>query len=428
VKVYHHLLEILFAVSFCALCASAVDVLAADWSFTPSATLSESYDSNFRFVTTPLRGETKYDFITSFTPVVSINGETEQTKFNFDTTTPAQAYINNPRFDIVNTNTVAGLTETWSPRFSTTATLGFVHDQTIEEQLQASGIVAQRTEHYQYNSGLGCTYGLNENLSLLVSGAYSKNDYPSGTVPDSDLYQATISPTWSIDERNNISLVNSLSSTDYSASTTTGNASKIDSLTEMLSFQRLFSDTLSMKLGGGYYFSTLDFTAFTPKIIGFKIVPPDRLVPNIILIPRPESATEGGFVFSADVKKDWTERLSTSFSAGRQQYNDVNTNSFNSTFVSGGAAYKWSELTTVSFSARYNMNSQIAGGTQEFDYYNFIFSVERNLTENFILRLSASYELEYENSGGPGATTQSPDRYRTWVDLTYKWPRFFASH
>jgi hypothetical protein len=32
-----------------AVCASAVNTFSADWSFTPSTTLSQSYDSNFRF-------------------------------------------------------------------------------------------------------------------------------------------------------------------------------------------------------------------------------------------------------------------------------------------------------------------------------------------------------------------------------------------
>ena len=110
----------------CVLCFFAVnrDAFADDWSFTPSVSLSQSYDSNFRFITTPAPGTTKSDCITSLSPVLSVTGETEQTKFQFDTTTNAQSYIENPRFDIVNENATASLTESWSQRFSTQCKFG----------------------------------------------------------------------------------------------------------------------------------------------------------------------------------------------------------------------------------------------------------------------------------------------------------------
>ncbi len=199
-------LELLF---LCVLCLLAVDpnAFAADWSFTPSATLSQSYDSNFRFIATPPPpGTTKGDFITSFTPVVSVTGETEETKFQFDTVTSAQSYFENPQFDIVNTNTTTSLTESWSPRFSTSANLGLLHDSTLEDQLQASGIVTQKVERYVFSGGLGAQYALNESLNLIASGLLAKTSYPSGALPDSDVYQATITPIWAITPRDNIGL------------------------------------------------------------------------------------------------------------------------------------------------------------------------------------------------------------------------------
>jgi hypothetical protein len=127
------------------------------------------------------------------------------------------------------------------------------------------------------------------------------------------------------------------------------------------------------------------------------------------------------------MKKDWSERLSTAFSAGRQEYNDVNGNSFASTFAGGTLIYKLSELTTFNFMARYNTNSQISG-SQEFDYFILNPSIERNLTENLVLKLAASYEYESENYGGSPPNKLNMARYRTWIDLTYKWPRFLSNH
>ena len=382
---------------------------AADWSFTPSVTLSQRYDSNFAFTSTPTPGTTKGDFITSLTPVVSVTGETEQTTFQFDTVTSGQAYFENPRFDIVNTNTTTSLTEMWSPRFSTSANLGLIHDSTLEDQLQSSGIITEKVERYIYSFGLGGKYDLSEALNLNASGLFAKTIFPSGAYPDSDVYQGTITPILAITPRDNIGLSSNFTYTAFSSVGTT-----IRTLTETLFWERRLTDALTLKLSGGSYFSKLDFITqaleFIPPIF-FRIV------------NRPATANDIGFVFGADLKKDWSERFSTTFSAGSQQYNDVDARSFDSTFISGMATYKLSELTTVNFLARYNMNNQISQGSEKIDYYILTPSIERNLTENLIVRLAGSYE--YESETNPNINS---DRYRTWIDLTYKWPRFFSSH
>jgi len=394
----------------CVLCVCAVnrDAYAADWSFTPSVSLSQSYDSNFQFITTPTPGTTKSDYITSLTPVLSVTGETEQTKFQFDTITSAQSYIENPRFDIVNENATASLTEIWSQRFSTSVNLGLMHDSTLQEQLEASGIVSQWTERYVYIFGLGGKYDLSESLSLAVSGLLADTIFPSGTFPNSDVYQGTITPTWAVTPLDNIGLSSNFSDTAYN------NATTIKSVTETLFWQRQMTDTLSFKLSGGYYFSWLDFT-----IPAAEFIPPNF----IRLVNLPETATDSGLVYGADLKKDWSERLSTVLSAGKQQFNDVQAHSYDSTFISCTARYRLSEVTTLSFIARYNTNDQLSPGNSTVNYYIFSPSIETNLTENLLVRLSGSYEYETETPGNVNL-----DRYRTWVDLTYKWPRFFASH
>ncbi len=394
----------------CILCVCAVNrnAYAADWSFTPSVSLSQSYDSNFRFITTPVPGTTKGDFITSLTPVLSVTGETEQTRFQLDTTTNAQSYIENPKFDIVNENATASLTKMWSQRFSTSVNVGLIHDSTLEEQLEASGIVTQWAERYVYTLGLGAKYDLSESLSLSVSGLAADTIFPTGTSPDSDVYQGAITPTWAVTLKDSIGLSSSFSDSEYNIGTT------IKSVTETLFWQRQMSDTLNFKLSGGYYFSTLDFTTQA-----LEFVPPNF----IRLVNLPETATDSGLVYGVDLKKDWSERFSTALSAGKQQYNDVNAQSFNSTFISCTASYRLSEVTTLNFLARYNINDQLSPGNSTVDYYIISPSIETNLTENLLVRLSGSYEYETETQGNINL-----DRYRTWVDLTYKWPRFFASH
>ncbi|SPF31243.1 exported hypothetical protein [Syntrophobacter sp. SbD1] len=396
----------------------AVNFSTVDWYFTPSATLSQSYNSNLQFVTVPPPGSTKGDFITSFTPVVSVTGETEKAKFQFDTVTSGQVYLQNPKFDTVNTYTTAGLTEFWSPRFSTSANLGLVHDYTLEDQLQQSGIIAAMTERFMYSCGLGDKYDLSESLSLALNGSYAKSVFPSNVLPGSDDYEGSISPVWSVSERNNIGMTSSFSYINYSNDTT------IKSVTEMLFWQRAFSETMNFKLSGGYYYSSLDF--LTPTVELIPVIPPFLYTPVTVLVPT--TGTAGGFIYSAELKKDWSERFSTTFSAGSQQYNDVNARSWDSTTISGGASYKLSELTTFNFMAKYYMNDQLGGGIEKIDYYIISPSIEMILTEKIVLRLNASYENELDkNPGGLAGPITTVDRYRTWIDLVWQWPRFLAS-
>ncbi len=401
--------------------AFAVNASADDWSFSPSATLTQTYDSNFRFVSTPTPGTTKGDFITSFNPVVSVTGQTEQTTFQFDTITSGQVYLENARDDTVNTNTTASLTENWSPIFSTSANFGFVHDYTLENSLLASGIITPYQEHYGFSSGLSAQYALNESWNLIASGQYAKNIYPSSpsspsseALPGSDVYQGSLTPVWTINARgDNIGLSNSFSDTTYT------NATTVETITESLFFQKFLTESLNVKLSSGYYFSMLDF--LTPAREFVRIPTPPFI--KEVIVDLPQTATNGGFVFGVDLKKDWSEKLSATFSAGRQEYSSVQAQSFDSTFINGSAAYKLSELTTLNFSARYNTNAQISQGNTTIDYYTVTASIEKNLTENLLVRLSGEYD--YETQSSPSLNL---DRYHTWIDLTYKWPRFLANH
>ena len=132
--------------------------------------------------------------------------------------------------------------------------MGLIHDSTLEDQLQSSGIVTQKTERYLFNFGLSGKYDLSESLNLIASGVFAKTIYPSGTLPDSDVYQGTITPVWAVSARDNIGLSSNFAYTGYS-SYANGNAVVIKTLTEMLYWERLWTETLSLKLSGGYYSS-----------------------------------------------------------------------------------------------------------------------------------------------------------------------------
>jgi hypothetical protein len=387
---------------------------AADWSFSPSVTLSEMYNSNVSFSTTNTPGVARGDFITSVTPVISVTGATEETTFQFDTITAGQKYIENPGLDTITTDTKASLTELWSQRFSTDANFRFIHDYNLENELATSGIITQLTERYQYTAGLGSKYALTESLNLAINGAYTDTIYPSSPVylPNYTIYQGTITPIWAITPRNNVGLSSSFFEQDYPRI-----SASMKTVTEMLYWESFVTETLNFRLGAGYYFTSAGFLTQV-----YKFIPPS----TIVVVNKPATATDIGPAVTADIKKDWSERFSTTLQAGKQQYSDPYARSFDQTSVGVTARYGLTELTAIKFSATYYSNDQISQGNEKIDYVNITPSIERSLSENLTGRLSASYEIETEsNYGGPGLNY---DRYRTWVELVYKWPRFLATH
>lgn len=384
---------------------------AADWSFTPSVTLSEKYDSNIDFSSTSAPGVPKGDFITSLEPVFSLMGQTEQTIFKLDTDTTGEKYVENPSFDTINTNTFTSLTELWSPRFSTDANFRFIHDYTLD-QLQTTGIVVQNVERYQYDAGGGVKYALSQTLNLTASGSYSYTTYPSHPegLPDSYVYQATLKPVWSIDPLDDIGLSSNFMEENYPSFST-----DINTITEMLYWKRRLSETMNLDLGVGYYFT---WSSFVTQVIRF--IPPA----SPVLVIKPGSGSESDPAAEVNLRKEWSEGFSTTFLASKSQYNDPYARSFDLTSVGFTASYRLSELTTAHFSAIYNRNDQTSQGNEKIDYVNIGPSIERRISENLTARLLGSYELEMYNTGSPGVNI---DRCSVWIELTYKWPRFWAT-
>ena len=391
---------------------------AVDWAFSPSATLSEEYNSNVRFTNTSLPDQTKSDFISKFTPVISITGDTELSQFRFDTTTSALAYINNPKYDTIDTDTKTSLTHAWTSKFSTEGDFEFVHDYTLEDQLQQSGIRTLLTERFQYNFGLTGKYALSESLSLAVGGTAGRGDYPSGLLPNQTTYGVSVTPVWNLSPRDNLSLSSSFDYADYQGTST------IKNFSEMFSWERQVSETLSFKVGGGYQFTAVDYL----KIVFVPLLQSEGIQFGTFNTAT-GTASSNNPVGVAELKKDWTERFSTSISVTSKYYNDANGRSFDMTSFTGSAKYGISERTRLNFDAGYNINQQTSLGNETIDYYRLTPSIERDLSEFLTLRLAGSYEYEIEKGfGGTSGASATINRYRTWAELTYKWPRFVASH
>lgn len=394
---------------FCCTCS-----FAADWSFTPSVTFSEKYDSNITFSSTFPPGVPKGDYITCLEPVFSIMGETDKTKFLFQTDTTGEKYIENPRFDTINTNTYTNLTELWSPRFSTGTNFRFVHDYTLENELETSGIATQKAERFQYNAGGDVKYAIADNVNLQAVGNYIDTIYPShpSGLPDYNTYQATVTPIWSITPRMDIGLSSNFIRQDYPSF-----SAEINTVTEMINWKGLLTPTVTLNLSTGYYYT---WTSYITQVV--RYIPPAPPV----LATAPGSGSDSGPAAAATLKKDWSQRFSTTLMANKSQYSDPYARSFDKTSVGLSASYRLSELTTLNLSATYDMDDQITQGNLNIDYIYIGPAIEQRISENLIATLRGSYELE--TNSNTGGSPYHVDRCLVWIELTYKMPRLWSSH
>lgn len=381
---------------------------AADWAFNPSVTVSEQHDSNIRLLPNDSQSK-ESDFITSFTPALSLARDTELTSFKIDSSTSVLKYTDNPRFDTIDTAFKGSLAIKWSPRFSTEANIAFVHDTTLEDQLEQAGIRTIKAERYRYEFGAGAKYALTEKISLLVSGSGGQSLYPSGEVEDQVTSRIRLVPAWALSERDTIGLESSFTYREFEKGL------RIYNISEIIFLQRLLSETLSFSFGLGYQFQTTESALRTALMTSLD---------GLVLTGRPETKTDGTPIAVTEVKKDWSERFSTTVTAGRQQYTDVDGQSFESNFVGGIATYLVSERVTFKFSARYYSNTEIDQGGRKIDYFVLAPLMERKITANLGISLRAAYERELCDNHGNDTRA---DRYRTWIELTYRWPRVFAS-
>ncbi len=384
----------------------ALECRAADWSFNPLLTLSEKYDSNILFSSL----DQENDFITSVQPKLSMSANGEQTQFSLDSTVNGYKYAKYTQYDTVETNNIAVLNQQWTPQYSNTFTALLVKDTTLDSQLSEAGLRGRKVEQYVYNLGLKNKYAFTDVFSASLTASGGQTFYPDKTYPDSRIFLANISPEWLLNPRDTIGIYSGYLEKDYTGSST------IQNLIELVYWQRAWNETTSTNLQAGYRYSRIGQYTFV-----FEKLPQGGLT----IVRKKETALNNGFVFSAGLRKNWTERLSSSFSAGHEQYAAADARIYNHTYVQANATYSLSEINTLSCYAQYDFNAETITGGERSNYLQIAPSLDHRLTETVSLKLSGSYQYQIKSNLGSDFRT---DRYRLWLELTWQWPRFFSNH
>lgn len=391
------------------LIVAAGNTHAADWSLSPSISVSETYDSNINFSFQ----NRESDFISSIKPRFLLTGQTEQDRFNLDSTVNGLIYIKNEQLNRVDTYNNAGWIRQWGPRFTSDIGGAFVKTTSLETQLQEAGIRTGLIDQYYYNLRAKGIYALSEILSLSLGGSAGQYWYPGNdsNLPDSNNALGNLTLAWKRSDANTFGIDTAYSYKHYIDYPT----DSVQYIRPGLYWEHTFSETSSLLLGAGYRYTTIKY--YVPYI---EFVPPFQF----IVAKRWFTTTNSSYDFWGTYKKRWTERLSSLLSVGRDQYSDVNGVTYNHMFVGTSANYGLTELTTVNCELRYDYNSGIEGGVRETNYFRVTPSIDRKLTQDLTLRLAGSYEYQLEDFG-VSVGNDTANRFRAWLELVYQLPRLW---
>jgi hypothetical protein len=386
---------------------SWIPVMAADWALSPSISVIETYDSNLRFSA----DDEESDFVSAVKPKVSLSGETDRSRLRLDSVLVGEKYIDNSDLDTIYTDNRLNLSHKWTQRIETALNADFIRDSSLETELLEAGIRTIRADRYRYNGGLTQKYALTESVLLSMGASAGETIYPDEELPDIQRWEANLNPQWAITERDTLGSNIYYQNYDYS------NSSTIQYLGGLLFWERKLSETLTFNAGAGYRFTWIEAPILTLELdprTGFRIV------------RRTEESTDDGLIFLAAIDKKWSERFTTSLTLTRDQYNSTDARSFERTSARANLNYLLSEKTSLDCELRYDNNTEAGGDDEDIRYLRITPGIVRKLTEDFSIRLAGAYSREVEDNE-PGDETTA-ERYRTWVELTYQWPRFWATH
>lgn len=382
-----------------------------DWSVNPAVSVTQEYNDNILFS----RQEEQDDFIAKLKPSIEIIGQTEQTQFKLNSSVTGEKYFDHSNLDTLVTDNTASLNHYWSRQLSTSLSASFTKDNVLETEIERAGLTGVRKDRYRYAFDLSGTYAFSDTLSLTLGGGGSFSEYPSGPYPDLDLWQANINPAWALSAKDTLGLLVNYYDADYK------DVGTMNTLAESVYWRRDLTEKAYIVLGAGYRRTRTKYKVSTLSII----IDPGTGELIIMPVEKNETSTDSGFIFNFSFNNIWSERFSTTVNAGREQYNSVDARSIERSFIRGIVRYRLTEKTSVNCNLGYDTTSEEGRLGEDTDYVRVAPYLSYRYTEKLTFRLGGSYEYKKNETD---IYSYSRNRFRSWLTVTYQWPRLLASH
>ena len=152
----------------------------ADWSVVPAVTAKTEYESNLNFGFTNKIG----DYIFSISPVAEFHYNTDETQLKGYVGLNGLAYVDHPQIDTIDQNYYIDGRQQLTPRLSLLMKGAYSVDNTLQEELNASGLIIGRTGRQFIEASPGFKYALTERLTATMG-----YDFNRCALPGPRLYQ-----------------------------------------------------------------------------------------------------------------------------------------------------------------------------------------------------------------------------------------------
>lgn len=382
----------------------------AEYTFTPTIGARGEYNDNVFFS----RTVTQDDFILSAEPSFGLGYANERWTLNSRANMAFLRYVDNPDLNYERVDVGLDAAYAVSERFQFTANAFYAEDETLESQLEETGVVGDRSDRSRYSLGGGALYRLTEMSDLSLDLGYGETEYDE-TSTNQDAAYDNVSLTYNrrlANMRDMISLVLAYDGYD-------SEASKVNNWGFSFGWAREFSETLSLSA-----FVGVRYTDVTYRLIRSEVVFDPSLLPFFPFRQEFEAVEQSesnwGGLANIALEKRWE---TVSLTAGFRQ--DL-------VYSAAGEPIDRQRLYLTlgkRISTRLNTGlsvglyrSESSGEFSQEDSWHFSVSpsLSYRLTENHRLAAGYGYDYHHDNAVEENA---GYDRNRVWVAVTYRFPK-----
>ena len=358
--------------------------LAKDITFNPSIGITGQYDDNIFFT----RMFAVSDYISIISPGLDLDYKTERGAVGSNIILDFYNYAQESENDTINIKGFLDGDYDLSERWNLNALFNIIKDTTLETQLEETGQRGIRQDRLKWDAGAGLRYGLTERSNLGIRYRYTNVEFEAISQNDYELHEVFLPLDYRLKtQADDISITPNYQFLDSDTST-------VNNIRLLFGWEHRFSETfnMSIQLGPRYTkedFKAVDATDETQSITAdVNLIKRGELSRTSFTYNRGlERATDGQLLEVDRFVLNWNRRLTHRFG--------------------------------LAFLGRLIFNRDVIalfGGDRVF--FDLRPSLFYNLTENHQLRLTYSYQQDYDRD-----LDNRVDRNRIWLTLQFNFPQ-----
>jgi len=363
--------------------------VAKDVTVVPSIALRGEYDDNVTFV----RTDEIDDYLAVISPSLTLNYASELFKLDANGIVDVLRYADEHDLNTEKQRYAIDAGYQLMERWAFSGDFSYIKDTTLDSELEETGIVFAREDRERFNAGVGLSYQVSELTYMGVNYAYSKTDYDEEGLEDYDSNSIRLS---------------------YNRRFNNG----IDTFTVAPGYNRKSSDindTDGYRLNFGW-------THLPSETYRLKVFLGLRYTEQDFKNGRDNTSNWGGVADINLQKKSETHSVLVGF--GSDIYLRPDTNELNQVYK---IYCNLTRRVTERFSAGVNSRLSLtqpddadAVDDKDIWYFTVTPSLSYSLTENHSLRLSYSYQQQYDRN-----IEDDPRRARNrvWLSLNFNFPK-----